>query len=125
MLNWGDPLVAGAPAFDPDNQTGEAQAMQVGYNCDNLQWFDLPFGGILTVNHEYTNPELMFGDYVELGAAERPPSRSRRTASRLRMSLRCAPPTASATVWPPAHPSTARCAATTRLTSAVPPLAIP
>jgi len=70
ILKWGDPLVAGAPEFDPDNQTPEAQAGQVGYNCDQVQWFNLPFGGILCVNHEYTNPELMFSTFPQLGATE-------------------------------------------------------
>ncbi|MBI1353671.1 MAG: DUF839 domain-containing protein [Acidobacteria bacterium] len=70
LLKWGEPLEAGAPAFDPDNLTAEAQSMQVGYNCDNLQWFDLPFGGLLCVNHEYTNAELMFPTYPTLGADE-------------------------------------------------------
>jgi hypothetical protein len=64
LIRWGDPVEAGAPAFDPENQTPEAQAMQFGYNCDFLGWFELPFGqGIVTVNHEYTNEELMFPNY--------------------------------------------------------------
>jgi hypothetical protein len=57
-------VVAGAPAFDASNQTPEAQAQQLGYNCDFLGWFDLNFGeGIITINHEYTNEELMFANY--------------------------------------------------------------
>lgn len=64
LIRWGDPVVAGAPAFDPANQTPAAQAVQFGYNCDFLGWFDLNFGeGIITVNHEYTNEELMFPNY--------------------------------------------------------------
>jgi hypothetical protein len=64
LIRWGDPVEAGAPAFDPENQTPEAQAVQFGYNCDFLGWFELPFGqGIVTVNHEYTNEELMFPNY--------------------------------------------------------------
>jgi hypothetical protein len=64
LIRWGDPIVAGAPAFDPGNLTPEAQAVQFGYNCDFLGWFELPFAqGIVTVNHEYTNEELMFANY--------------------------------------------------------------
>ncbi|MCB1018415.1 MAG: PhoX family phosphatase [Bryobacterales bacterium] len=70
VLSWGDPVAPGAPAFDILNQTPEAQRQQAGYNCDYLGWFDLPFGGILTVNHEYTNPEMMFANYDPDAATE-------------------------------------------------------
>jgi len=63
LARWGDPLSNAAPEFDADNLTAEAQRQQIGYNCDFLAWFDLPFGGIVGVNHEYTNPELMFSNY--------------------------------------------------------------
>ncbi len=70
LLRWGDPLTADAPEFDADNQTAEAQAMQAGYNCDFVGFLPLPEGsdssdrGLLVVNHEYTNPELMFAGYL-------------------------------------------------------------
>ena len=32
LIRWGDPVVPGAPAFDPMNQTADAQEMQFGYN---------------------------------------------------------------------------------------------
>ncbi len=63
LLRWGDPLFPDAPAFDPQNQSAEAQARQFGYNSDFVGF--IPIGnaadhGLLVVNHEYTNEELMF-----------------------------------------------------------------
>jgi uncharacterized protein len=63
LLRWGDPLFADAPAFDPLAQSPEGQARQFGYNSDYVGF--LPIGGssehgLLVVNHEYTNEELMF-----------------------------------------------------------------
>jgi secreted PhoX family phosphatase len=63
LIRWGDPLFAGAAEFDPLNQTAEAQAKQFGYNNDFLGFFPIEGSadrGLLAVNHEYTNEELMF-----------------------------------------------------------------
>ncbi len=66
LIRWGDPVTADAPAFDPRNQTAKAQQKQFGYNNDYVAYMPLPLGssnpnrGLLVVNHEYTNEELMF-----------------------------------------------------------------
>ncbi|MGW1714462.1 PhoX family protein [Streptomyces sp. NPDC002156] len=64
VIRWGEPIVKGAPAFDPENQTAAAQAGQFGYNNDFLAL--LPLHGnqkILVANHEYTDEILMFRGY--------------------------------------------------------------
>ncbi|MGC4192331.1 MAG: PhoX family phosphatase, partial [Thermomicrobiales bacterium] len=71
FLRWGDPLFKDSPEFDYANLTAEAQAKQVGYNCDYIGFISLPLGsnavdhGLLVVNHEYTNPEMMFPGYLQ------------------------------------------------------------
>ncbi len=69
LIRWGEPITATAPEFDVWGQTAEAQAEQFGYNCDFVGFLPLPLGstrsdrGLLVVNHEYTNEELMFPNY--------------------------------------------------------------
>jgi uncharacterized protein len=63
IASWGDRLLPDAPEFDVYHQTPRAQAKQFGYNCDYVGAFahpDKADRAILTVNHEYTNEELMF-----------------------------------------------------------------
>ncbi|CAM5620609.1 hypothetical protein GCM10010329_19870 [Streptomyces spiroverticillatus] len=69
VIKWGDPILRGAPAFDPENQTAKAQAGQFGYNNDFLSLLPLrgEFGSrerqLLVANHEYTDENLMFRGY--------------------------------------------------------------
>jgi secreted PhoX family phosphatase len=66
IVRWGDPVLPGAPEFDINAQTAEAQAQQFGYNCDYVGFHQLDDDhGLLWVNHEYTNEELMFPGYSE------------------------------------------------------------
>jgi secreted PhoX family phosphatase len=63
VMRWGDAVERGAPDFDIDRQTPEAQAKQFGYNCDYIGFLPLDGRGdraLLVVNHEYTNEQLMF-----------------------------------------------------------------
>jgi secreted PhoX family phosphatase len=66
LMRWGDPVLPNAPAFDPLKQSGAAQKLQFGYNNDFLGYFPMRGAanpsahGLLVVNHEYTNEELMF-----------------------------------------------------------------
>jgi secreted PhoX family phosphatase len=66
LIRWGDKVLPGAPAFDPLKQTAAAQKQQFGYNNDYLGYIPMPGAanpshhGLLVVNLEYTNEELMF-----------------------------------------------------------------
>jgi secreted PhoX family phosphatase len=66
LIRWGDAVASGAPAFDPAAQTAAAQRQQFGYNNDFIGYLPMPGAvdpsahGLLVVNHEYTNEELMF-----------------------------------------------------------------
>ena len=61
LVRWGDPITADAPDFDVMNQSAEAQSKQFGYNNDYVGFAETaPGRGMLCVNHEYTNEEVMF-----------------------------------------------------------------
>ncbi|WP_066902519.1 PhoX family protein [Millisia brevis] len=66
VIRWGDPIIAGAPQFDPLNQTAAAQQQQFGYNCDFAGF--LPIDGepdllLMVTNHEYTTEPMMYPNY--------------------------------------------------------------
>jgi uncharacterized protein len=71
VIRWGEPLHPDVPPLDILNQTAELQAQQFGYNCDFVGYFPLQRGpsrgssrGLLAVNNEFPNSELMFPGYV-------------------------------------------------------------
>jgi secreted PhoX family phosphatase len=79
LIRWGDALLPGAHPVDTSKlATGAllapgsaaAQQRQFGYNCDAISFHPLDRdsrGGILCVNNEYTNDELMFPGRTGLG----------------------------------------------------------
>jgi secreted PhoX family phosphatase len=63
LFSWGDPIFDDMTAFDPHKLTGEEQARRFGYNNDYLAFFPLGNAGdrgLLCINHEYVNSEVMF-----------------------------------------------------------------
>ena len=71
LIRWGDPMLPGAPTFDPHKLTAEGQKLQFGYNNDFLGLHALPADSmsgdrfLLVVNHEYTNSNLMLAGIGE------------------------------------------------------------
>ncbi|MDX1130100.1 DUF839 domain-containing protein [Sinorhizobium medicae] len=69
LLRWGDKIFADSPEFDPLRQTADAQSRQFGYNNDYVGFIPLegnPDHGLLVVNHEYTNAEIMFPNFARI-----------------------------------------------------------
>ncbi|WP_299049749.1 PhoX family phosphatase [uncultured Nocardioides sp.] len=63
VIRWGDPVLRGAPRFDPQNMTPDAARQQFGYNCDYVGVLPHPTAAkksLLVVNHEYTSDDIMF-----------------------------------------------------------------
>jgi len=65
LIRWGDPLFHDpGTGFEFGTQTAAQQERQFGYNCDWMGFLPLTADrALLCVNHEYTNPELMFNGY--------------------------------------------------------------
>ena len=69
LLRWGDPIFADATDFDPAAQSADKQLRQFGYNSDYVGFIPIDGSsehGLLVVNHEYTNPHLMFPGIVTI-----------------------------------------------------------
>lgn len=63
LMRWGDPVLANAPKFDAHRPSADAQSKQFGYNNDFIGYFPIDGRsdhGLLVINHEYTNDELMY-----------------------------------------------------------------
>ncbi|KRB77335.1 phosphatase [Nocardioides sp. Root190] len=61
VMKWGDPVVLGAPDFDPAEQSVAAAEKQFGFNCDYVGVLPLTRStSLLVVNHEYTTEPHMF-----------------------------------------------------------------
>ena len=67
LIRWGDPVVGAGAPFDSATQTAAEQDRRFGYNADYIGFIangsDPSERGTLFVNHEYTNPEMMFPGY--------------------------------------------------------------
>ncbi|MGH6925794.1 MAG: PhoX family protein [Propylenella sp.] len=69
LLRWGDALFSDSPAFDPTAQSADKQRRQFGYNNDFIGYVPLEGSaehGLLLVNHEYTDAQLMFPGIVTI-----------------------------------------------------------
>lgn len=69
LLRWGDGLFPDSPEFNSAAQTAATQERQFGYNNDYVGYIPLNGSsehGLLVVNHEYTNPYLMFPGLVTM-----------------------------------------------------------
>ena len=63
LIRWGDPVLGDAPAFASGKPDPQAQQRQFGYNNDFLGYLPLDKSsehGLLVVNHEYVDPEIMY-----------------------------------------------------------------
>jgi len=63
VIRWGDKVIANAPTFDPQSQSGDAQERQFGFNNDFIGFIPIDGRndhGLLVVNHEYTLDVMMF-----------------------------------------------------------------
>jgi hypothetical protein len=77
LYRWGDPVgaAAGQPAFRADASDSAAdQALQAGMHHDAIEFFALPGsdrGGLLAINHEYTDDGLLHADGMTTWTADK------------------------------------------------------
>lgn len=62
LISWGEPLVDGAPAFDPQgNNSAADQEKQFGDNNDGMSFFPIDDRhGVMAINNEYVNEQYLF-----------------------------------------------------------------
>ncbi|SDN23960.1 hypothetical protein SAMN04489726_5670 [Allokutzneria albata] len=63
LIRWGDPVIPGAPKWDIDKQSPEAQAKQWGFNNDYCALVPIPGENdrwFMVSSHEYTSEQYMF-----------------------------------------------------------------
>ncbi|GAA1918445.1 PhoX family phosphatase [Streptomyces sodiiphilus] len=78
LIPWGTPIRPGGPAWRKDgSNTAEEQAEQIGMNHDGMHFFPLGRGsegnrrGMLVLNHEYIDAQLLYPDGDEEMTAEK------------------------------------------------------
>jgi len=68
LIPWGTPILSTGPAWKKDaSNTAAEQAQQIGMNHDGMHYFPLMSGpegqqGLLVLNHEYVDPNLLYAD---------------------------------------------------------------
>ncbi|MEM8904493.1 MAG: PhoX family phosphatase [Actinomycetota bacterium] len=78
FARWGDPIVPGGPTWNEDaSNPAEEQAQQVGMGHDGMSYFPMGRGrvgsqnGMLVMNHEFTDGNLLFPDGEENWTADK------------------------------------------------------
>lgn len=78
IAKWGDPILPDGPAWRDDaSNSADDQAQQFGMGHDGMEYFPIGIGkagsrhGLLVMNHEFTNGNLLFPDGVENWTAEK------------------------------------------------------
>ena len=78
LIRWGDPVLPGAPDHADLSQLNVAdQSRQFGFNNDYIAYWPLPLGsdnsrhGLLCINHEYTDAEMMWPGLVSGSQAKK------------------------------------------------------
>jgi secreted PhoX family phosphatase len=84
FLPWGTPILGAFPAFRPGANTAAEQEQQVGMHHDGMHFFATggSTGGLLVVNHEYTDERLLHTG----SQTDTRPSRAAITADQVRKS---------------------------------------